>query len=86
MPYSRWFRKELAPTVMEKLSTERVRHAPWWRENAPEMCARAHLSGRGNYVRELNAALTLEAIDRLFFSEVPREASIGRQEIIQAVA
>jgi asparagine synthase (glutamine-hydrolysing) len=86
LPYRHWFRKELAPTVMEKLSTDRVRHAPWWKEKAPEMCARAHISGRGNYVRELNAVLTLEAIDRLFFGEVPREASADRQEMIQAVA
>jgi hypothetical protein len=50
------------------------------------MCARAHISGRGNYVRELNAVLTLEAIDRLFFGEVPREASADRHEMIKAVA
>ena len=86
LPYRHWFRKELAPTVMERLSTERVREAPWWRKKAPEMCARAHISGRANHVRELNAVLTLEAIDRLLLSEIPRAVSAERQEAIRAVA
>ena len=37
-------------------------------------------------LRELNAVLTLEAIDRLLLSEIPRERSAERQEAIQAVA
>jgi asparagine synthase (glutamine-hydrolysing) len=86
LPYRHWFRKELAPTVMERLSTERVREAPWWRKKAPEMCARAHISGRANHARELNAVLTLEAIDRLLLSEIPRAVSAERQEALQAVA
>jgi hypothetical protein len=86
LAYRHWFRKELAPVVKERLTTERVRQAPWWSKNAPEICARAHISGRGNYMRELNAVLTLEAIDRLLLSEMPREASAGRQETLEVVA
>jgi asparagine synthase (glutamine-hydrolysing) len=86
LAYPRWFRNELAPTVMDRLSTERVREAPWWRKRAPEMCARGHISGRANHARELNAVLTLEAIDRLLLSEIPRAVSAERQEAIQAVA
>ena len=86
LPYRRWFREELSSTVTERLSTERVREAPWWRKKAPEMCARAHISGRANHARELNAVLTLEAIDRLLLSEIPRAVSAERQEAIQAVA
>jgi len=70
LPYRRWFRKELASVVMEKVASGRVRQAPWWSKNAPERLARAHIAGRGNYVREINAVLTLEAVDRLFFKEV----------------
>jgi len=66
LPYRRWFQHELAPTIMERISTDRVRTAPWWASGVPEALARAHFSGRGNYVRELNAILSLEAIDRLF--------------------
>ncbi len=74
LPYRRWFQNELAPTIMERISSEHVRKAPWWALGAPEALARDHCGGRGNHVRELNAVLTLEAIDRLFFR------SQGRQE------
>ena len=50
------------------------------------MCAREHILGRANYVRELNAVLTLEAIDRLLLSEMPREASAERQETLEVVS
>ena len=85
LAYRHWFRKELAPVVMERLTTERVRQAPWWSKNAPEICGRAHISGRGNYLRDLNAVLTLEAIDRLLLSEMPREVSAERQEAIEVI-
>jgi len=69
LPYSHWFRKELAPILLERVSTDRVRQAPWWKKGAPEVYARAHVSRRGHYMRELNAILTLEAIDRLLFNQ-----------------
>ncbi len=65
LPYRRWFRKEVASTVMERASSRRVREAPWWSKGSPELFARAHIAGRGNYVRELSAVLSLEAIERL---------------------
>ena len=65
LPYRRWFRKEVSETVIERVASKRVRQAPWWEKNMPETLARAHISGRGNYVRELGAVLNLEAIDRL---------------------
>ena len=68
LPCRRWFQHELAPTIMERISTDRVRQAPWWASGVPEALARAHFAGRANYVRELNAVLTVEAIDRLFLS------------------
>jgi asparagine synthase (glutamine-hydrolysing) len=86
LPYRRWFQKELAATIMERVLSDRVRQAPWWSNNAPERVARAHISGRANYVREINSVLTLEAIDRLLLSEIPRAVSAERQEAIQAVA
>ena len=86
LPYRRWFREELSSMITERLSTERVRQARWWRKSAPEMCARKHISGQANYLRELNTVLTLEAIDRLLLSEMPREASAERQETLEVVA
>ena len=85
LPYRCWFRKELASIVMERLSSSRVREAPWWARSAPETLARTHIAGHANYVRELNAVLSLEAIDRLFFSETQREVSAERQDMIEVV-
>jgi hypothetical protein len=48
--------------------------------------AKEHIRGRKNYVREINAVLTVEAIDRLLLSEMPREVSADRQEPIEVVA
>jgi asparagine synthase (glutamine-hydrolysing) len=75
LPYRRWFQNELAATVMERISTERVGRAPWWAKGAPEAFARAHIAGRGNYLRELSAVLTVEAIERLFFTAQVRQDS-----------
>jgi asparagine synthase (glutamine-hydrolysing) len=78
LPYRRWFRDELSSTVMERVSSRRVREAPWWTKNAPERLAQAHISGQGNYQRELNAILTLEAIDRLLLNQGRGELSAKR--------
>jgi len=87
LPYRHWFRKELAPTVMERISTESVRSAPWWSPDAPERLARAHFAGRGNYVRELNAILTLEAVDRLLMEpRVPSNTPLGRSLEMKSAA
>jgi asparagine synthase (glutamine-hydrolysing) len=86
LPYRRWFREELGSIVLERLSSRRVREAPWWARNVAETLAKAHISGQGNYLRELNAITTLEAIDRLLLSEMPREVSADRQEPIEVVA
>jgi asparagine synthase (glutamine-hydrolysing) len=70
LAYPRWFRNELAPLVMETVTSDRVRKAPWWAKNAPEAIAKAHIARKGNYQRELGTVLSLEAIERLFFSEI----------------
>ena len=86
LPYRHWFRKELAAPVFERVVSRRVREAPWWAKNSPEMLAQAHVSGRRNYQRELDVILSLEAIERLFFSEVPAEMSEERQRVIEVAA
>jgi asparagine synthase (glutamine-hydrolysing) len=85
LPYCRWFREELSSMVMERVSSRRVREAPWWTKNAPEALARAHICGRGNYQRELDAVLTLEAIDRLFFSKTPAKVPAEQRSVIDVV-
>lgn len=85
LAYPRWFRKELAPVVLDRLMSGRVRHAPWWTKNAPETLARAHISGQGNYQRELSTILSLEAIERLFFSEITSKTPAEKRDIIELI-
>jgi asparagine synthase (glutamine-hydrolysing) len=85
LSYPRWFRNELAPAVMERITSDRVRHAPWWAKNTPEALARGHISRKGNYQHELSTILTLEAIERLFFSEIAAKTPAEKQDIIESV-
>ena len=84
--YSHWFRNKLAPILLERISTQRIRQAPWWKKGAPEAYARAHISRRRNYLRELNAILTLEAIDRLFFKPSQMQAPERGYSLQEVVA
>jgi asparagine synthase (glutamine-hydrolysing) len=63
--YRRWFRTKLAAYLKEALANARARQLPFWNANFLERMAAEHISGRRNYLREINAVLTLDAIDRL---------------------
>jgi asparagine synthase (glutamine-hydrolysing) len=63
--YRSWFRKELAGYVTGMLKDSRIRQSPFWNPHFLEHISREHMRGRKNYVREINAVLTLEAVDRL---------------------
>jgi asparagine synthase (glutamine-hydrolysing) len=65
LPYPHWFRRELAGYVNDKLTDAQTRRMPFWNPDFLENMARDHFCGRKNYVREINAVLTLEAVDRL---------------------
>ena len=65
LPYRRWFRRELAPYVREILTDAKTRQMPYWNSDFLQRMATEHISGRKNYVREINAVLTLEAVERL---------------------
>jgi len=84
--YRSWFRRELAGYVEDVLTDTRTQQSPFWNPDFLEKMAKEHIRGRKNYVREINAVLTVEAIDRLLLSEMPREVSADRQEPIEVVA
>ena len=86
LPYRRWFREDLSSMVMERVSSRRVREAPWWTKNMPQRLAQAHISGQGNYQKEINAVLSLEAIDRLFFSEAPADIPAQQEIAVEVVS
>ena len=65
LPYRRWFRNELRGYVSQVLSDARTRQMPYWNGAFLKSVEQDHVAGRRNYVREINAVLTLEAVDRL---------------------
>ena len=66
--YSRWFRNELAHYLREQLTASRHQ---FWPPKLLDRLANDHIDGRKNYVRELDAVLTLEAIDRILLKQNP---------------
>ena len=67
--YRRWFRRELAPYVEERLADASVQTAPFWNRSFICGLAREHIAGRMNRVLEINAVLTMEAINRLLLRQ-----------------
>jgi hypothetical protein len=43
-----------------------LRQSPFWNPDFVNHMASEHIAGRKNYVREINAVLTLQADERLF--------------------
>jgi len=67
--YRSWFARELAPYVKSVLSDSRIRGALFWDPGFLEGMAREHIWGRRNYTLEINAVLTLEAVERLLLRD-----------------
>jgi asparagine synthase (glutamine-hydrolysing) len=65
LPYRLWFRNELARHVSETLGDPSTLRLPFLNQHFLPLMARDHINGTSNYVREINAALTLAAVDRL---------------------
>jgi asparagine synthase (glutamine-hydrolysing) len=71
LPYRRWFRNELAPYIRSVLLDSRTGRLPYLNHAALPAVLRDHASGRRNHVREIHAALTLEATQRLLLEMRP---------------
>jgi asparagine synthase (glutamine-hydrolysing) len=72
LQYRSWFRHELAGYANDILSSARVRENQFWNQDFLRPMAARHRDGRKNHVMEINAVLTLEAMERLLFKELPR--------------
>lgn len=71
--YSAWFRNELADYVRDVLNSPSVRGNGFWNPEFIDRLAAAHMSGRRDYSAEINVVMTIEAIERLLFRDLPRE-------------
>lgn len=69
--YSSWFRNELASYVHDMLASATARANGIWNDRFLSRLAAAHASGNTDYSAEINAVLSLEAIQRLLFRELP---------------
>ena len=65
LPYRLWFRKELAPYIGEVLSDQSTLALPFWNQRFLPKMVRDHTNGADNYVREINAVVTLATVNRL---------------------
>jgi asparagine synthase (glutamine-hydrolysing) len=70
--YRSWFQRELGFYVNEILKNARTQQSQFWKSDFLETMAREHRIGRKNYVLEIDAVLTLEAVERLLFRDLPR--------------
>jgi asparagine synthase (glutamine-hydrolysing) len=68
--YSGWLRNELAAYVQEKIPA--MQSSCFWQADFVKSMILQHLAGHANFVPEINAALTLEAVERLLFRGLPR--------------
>jgi asparagine synthase (glutamine-hydrolysing) len=69
--YRSWFRRELAGYLHDVLADVRAQRSPFWNADFLDSMATEHIRGRRNYVLEINAVLTLRAVERLLFRELP---------------
>jgi asparagine synthase (glutamine-hydrolysing) len=68
--YSRWLRDELAAYVKKKIPA--AQNSKFWRLDFLKTMSAQHLAGHKNFAPEINVVLTLEAVERLLFRELPR--------------
>jgi hypothetical protein len=78
LSYRIWFQRELADYVDRVLKDVQVRHQSFWDSRFLEHMASEHRAGRKNYVRAIDVVVTLEAIERLFFRDLPYDPTWQR--------
>ena len=78
LPYRNWFQRELAAYVGAVLKDAQVRRSPLWDSHFLEQMASDHATGHKNYAREIDAVLTLEAVERLLFRDLPRGPVVSK--------
>ena len=84
--YRRWFRRELAGYINDAITDARIQQMPFWNPTFLNLLANDHIHGRRNYVGEINAVLTLDAIARLLFRDLGKmtESSASADSISTA--
>lgn len=71
LPYRRWFKKELFEVIASATRRADCGDQPWWNEKVITQIGTEHASGRKNHLREINAILTLDAVQRVLIDGIP---------------
>jgi len=64
LPYRLWFRRDVAKYVDAVLGDPSTQRMPYWDSHFLPKISSDHVKGKGNYMREINAILSLEAVER----------------------
>jgi asparagine synthase (glutamine-hydrolysing) len=75
LSYRIWFQRELAVYVDGIIKDTQIRRSSLWNPRFLEHMASDHAAGHKNYVHEIDVVVTLEAVERLLFRDLPRDPS-----------
>jgi asparagine synthase (glutamine-hydrolysing) len=67
--YRSWFQRELSEYVSGVVTAAQSRQSQFWNSSFLEGMAREHIAGHKNYVYEIDAVITLEAVERLLLRQ-----------------
>jgi asparagine synthase (glutamine-hydrolysing) len=65
LPYRTWFREDLVGYVSEVVTDAGTRQSPYWNRGVLPSLVEDHVRGRKNCLNEINAVITIEAVERL---------------------
>jgi asparagine synthase (glutamine-hydrolysing) len=65
LPYRLWFQRELASYLADVLTDPATLNCALWNRRALGKIVRDHVSGTRNYIKEINAIITLTNVERL---------------------
>jgi asparagine synthase (glutamine-hydrolysing) len=70
--YASWYRGRLRNFLTGRMASPNILQGRFWNTDFIQAMTGDHLSGRNNYGAEINMVLTLEAIERVLFRDLPR--------------
>lgn len=73
--YRNWFRHELAEYLKRVVNDSQTQRCQFWNSDFFSQMANEHISGRKNYILEIDAALSLDAVERLLLKGFPSQQS-----------
>ncbi|MCI0564410.1 MAG: hypothetical protein MN733_38550, partial [Nitrososphaera sp.] len=75
LPYRRWFRRELATYIGDVLNDTHTQQTAYWNSRVLSSIVADHVRGKKNYIREIHAVLTLEAVGRVLIQGLSEKSS-----------